>query len=936
MLLKKLQMINVSRSMFVKQSSTFLLKAGIVLCSMASLSYADFEVQKEYCTISNKFVGMTSDNIEYDGIVNISFTNDNVLLPVININLSRNIKPTDMSITWPTVKLVDSQNRPLFEREFQARLESEKTNVFKFKKESYSFYSQPYGFYRLQHFISLFLSQNDFTINFKNEESGTQESQVVPLAGSDMAFREMTYLCYKDKVSDYINENLTRKKVVHESWAIGYGISNFYKYEEALPEEVKFPNEMTAALKLESIEGYKLLSDLYPMLVSKVDLLSEISTLDTREDYVTLKTSIDANADKVLQLNKQIEDLGGNNGSIKRLELEIEGLDSSIKTTSDSIQVYENNLDPLEEKTEVLKIKIEELRAQLRQFEQKIALAQEQSAASESNIKFLNNVLETYIAEYTSSDLMTVDEKALSTPFSIESIKESDAKIKEQIEKRIELTQVISLVEAISGYVNTLVEDHKLALGVFNQMSELKLKRVSLQESYTQAQLNEIEVHRAVGGISFEAISARINEEKKDSTLKGIKNADIKKRYLDAIRTNYGTYDKYLEEIQASDRNILAKILCKSDSFLRSFRGQCFNPIEAKDAKKIEIYVDQLDSTDISFLGSLVTGENSMVQKYDSNLVQLISSKMSQEVNSETTNEAITLWEDILFVRWAYYAVRNLDDEGIFNFDSLTNTLNVQKEELNKIIKEQERLTTDIVEVDFNISSLNKKFLENEAKYFASLDENQGYILGELVARSSVHPADVNLKCLLEISNIDACAADVNKVQSETSTSLKSLSEDIKKSVVLLVLTSQKQLTELQTTLNKAVTEMNNTINEKDSFIVSSDYKVKNEEFETANGELNRQRLRLKSLYEQKADAEQKRLAIMSERNDIKLAHTSLTDEMKALVGEMQPTLVKLKPICDEQNKNIADLNKVEGQILNLLEIKRNPIPVNSLCQIQF
>lgn len=897
--------------------------------------YADFELQKEYCTISNTFIGTTSENTEYDGVVNISFIkNNNIIFPFISINLSRNIKPMDMAIGWPNIKLEDSKGRPLFENSFQARMEMEKERKYSFKKEGYSFNSQAYGYYRFQHFIALFLSQSHFVIYFTDEETGKKESQTVSLAGSDMSFREMSYHCYEDKVKEYLNSDLTRTKPVHESWMMGYGITNFYLYEDFLPEEVKFPNEMAKVLNSNSEQGYKILSDLSPLLAQKAELNQKIQDFEIKEDYVSLKTTIDETTEQILQLKSNLHILGGANGEIEKINLEISQIEKDIQNAEQIIALYEKDLNPLDEKVEALKINIEKLQEQINQFEQKIELAQTQKKSYEESLDNLKRILESYVDEYNAEDLKNAETK-LTTPYSIEVIEESDKKLKDQIQKRIEQNRVIALINSITVYMDKLLKDHNSALILFNEISVLKIEKVKLQNLLNTSRLNEIEFHRRVGGINFEFLIKKLNDDKKANKFNNLTNTEVKKQLENQKLESYKAFDALIDELNTDYRVILPKLLCKTEIFSELYRGQCLNALEIVDNKNIEIYLDQLDSSDLVYLGNIVTSENLTIRKYESTLMAVLQKNILDELKTNMKDQILKKWNDVLYFNWITKAVKKFVDEDNFNFDAVIDIFNIQKNSLSKILSRQEELKKQIADNEKKIQNLNSKFLDVESKYFVSLEENQKNILTEL-KNINLNMADLNLKCLLNITSVDVCAENVNTVKTSTISSLEDLNKEIKETVILLVLSAQKQLASLQENLTKTLSDIDNSIEAKNEFISSNQFDEKKEEFSSINGELNRQKIRLKNLIEQKANAEQRKKMISDEKKEKQMLHDSLKKEMEALVQKIQPTLNQLKPVCSEQNQNIDNLIKIEKQIFSKIGVTRNPEPVNSICQINY
>lgn len=904
----------------------------------ATNAYADFQVQEEFCTISNNFIGTTSDNEEYDGVINISFTTDGVVLPLINLSLSRNIEPTKVSLSWPDAKLLDSQQRPLFERSFQDRVAEETGKAFDMNKEGFVFYSKAYGFYRFQHFLALFLSQNNLTLTFVNANSNKTETQIVPLAGSDQAFREMLLKCHQSTVTNYINTDFSRKKPVFESWTNGYGISEFYIYENLLPEEAKYPNDISKILNQTSDISYKKLSEIHSLLVKKSELNTKVEEIATSTDYVTLRESIDENASKVLELSQNRDTLSGERGLIPTLELELAAIDSKITSTQSEIEVYKSQIDPLQERTEILKIRINELREQIAIYDQQIQQAQTNNELYKANLEKLDQILQKYAIEFAEANDAENDAEItepLSTPFSMEEIDASVVKIDEQMKARRDLNKVLELIASISNFIQDLAQDHKEAFDLFTELSNLKVEKVRSTEALNNQELQKVQLLQIIGNISWETLAKYINKDKQDTSYQNKTNEEVITQVYDSIANKYDAHDAYVDELRQNRSNILAQVVCKSESFLRSFLGNCLSPLDMNDIKKVETYLDQLDSTELSELSSNALGRQTIIQRFESTLIDLLVKKISEELKEESQQKILESWQDAIYTRWKYRSIQNLNAAENFDVNYLTEILNLQKSEIRKIDEAKVELAKTADDLERKISTLNTQFVNKEAAYFASLTRNQNSILNE-INRTSLDLAELNLECLLNITNVETCSSEVNLVSTESTTKLTTMNQEIKSAVTILVLAARKQATEIETSLARSLEQLDEATADKNEFLVSSDFETKNQTFQQAKTELQRQELRLRSLQEQRANAEQRRVQANIELRNARSNNQALVSEIEGLVTVMQPTLVKLRPICSEKNRFINELFQTETRIFSLLDLNKTPESMNSLCEIKF
>jgi hypothetical protein len=878
---------------------------------------------------------VTSDNIEYDGVVNISFTSDKVILPLINVSLSRNIKPINVSLSWTDADLEDSKHRPLFEASYQERLSTERNSVFELKKEGYIYYSKPYGFYRFQHFITLFLSQNHFKLTFINEENNQIEEQVIPLTGSDLAFREMIYHCYPEAVSEYINSDLTRKKPVFQSWTVGYGISNFFKYENLLPEEARFPKDITNLLTEDSSISYKKLSDIYSLLVLKSEIQNNINSIEQQSDYVTLKKSIEDSADKVLVLGQQRDKLDGNEGLIKNLDLELQVVNSKIESTKATIEIYKKQLNPVAEKKEKLKLKVDDLQKNLSFIESNIEKTQSSNELYKTNILALNDLLKKYAEEYKINKDDEEIVSQLGIPYSIEAILESDAKIEELNIKNRDLIRILNLIAALDSHMAGLVSSNQSVMTLFNEISELKKQRVKKTEEYTLNQLNESVYMEDFVGLDFQTITDLLEQNKSDaSTTENLRNGDLKKSLQEKIKIKYNEYDLLVEELRTSGSNILSMVVCKTDSFLKTYKGQCLNPKDISDIKKIEVYLDQLDSSQISELNYLITGQNSQIYRYDSSLISLMTQKIIDQLKADSSKKIINLWNEILYVRWKYSFIKPLKDEDLFNI-KWSEALQKQKDDIKSLLSAKNKIEIEMVQLDSKINSLNDKFIKLESVYFTDLARSQNLILNE-IQKSHLDAADINLSCLLDIQNLDSCVKDLEIVKMKSLDESKQVNQNLRSTVAFLVLASRSQLVLLESNLSSSLKQLDELLSEKQDYIETTEFEAQVGLFQELNSDYGRQMVRLKLLFEQQSDAQDRKDIILAQRGKSQVELNSLIQEIDALTKEMQPTLVKLKPICDQQNKYLNQILKLDTDVYKLLNLSKTPSELSSLCQIDY
>lgn len=899
------------------------------------MSFADFEVQKEFCTMSNNFLGRTSDGTEYNGVINISFTDGKLVLPLINVSLSRNIDPTEVRLSWPEAKLYDSLQRPLFESDVQERLESEIKQYFELKKEGYAFYSKAYGFYRFQHFMALFLSQNDLLLSFKNKGEQNFETQLVSLAGSDLAFREMTYQCHFEAVRDYLAVDQSRKQPVYKSWTDGYGITNFGEYEILLPVDAKYPNDITKFLNQDSKISYVKLSDIFSLLKQKSNLNDQVDTIQIDEEYISLNEEIKKSSEAAINLSSQKNSLGGDSGLIQKIESDLKEIEIQISTSESSINVYEKRISPLKERLEILKIKISDLKNRLSDFNDQIKETQSKNYSFERDLESLTNLISDLANEYSAQDLENYIPEPLFTPYTIEEIEASYIKVNQKIQERSEINRLLGLVSSIANYIDDLSVNHKKAMDVFNQISEEKIKKVQLKEAYYKNEIAKVQLLDSIGNINFEVLEKSIIKDKKTDQFENLKNSEVRSLLIENIKNSYAEYDSVVEAQKSNRQDLLSHIVCKSDYFLSSFQGQCFDPINSGNFKNIELYIDQLDSPDINNLRFIMDSSNSLIERHNSNLVSKISERLKAELENAPAKNIQNLWIQILYSRWAFYVVRSLVAEEEFSFKALENALRDQRNQIQALDDQKDDISAQIIKIDLKLNNLNSKFINLESEYFESLNKNQNLIVSQ-INQSKVDTSNSNLSCLLAIRNLDLCLGLVDGLVSASNAKLSDNSESIKDMVIVLIVSARSNIEKIEKNLKESVEKMNILISQKDEYIQVSGYDDKNKVYEAVKGEHLRQVLQLRSLIEQKYRLEAEKTAALIEKQTYTDRFKSLVSQVQNLVSIMKPTLIKLKPKCDKMNVLLKDIENIDRQILNILGISGEPGSTSSLCQIDF
>lgn len=930
----------------------------LILLFLSQQSLANFVIDKEYCTLSKNFSGKTSDDVDYQGVINLTFTSSEAALPLINISgLSRSIDPTDMSLSWPNADLLDSQNRPIFLPDFQSRITTEINNSFNLVKETeggYSiFYSRPYGFYRFQNLIALLLSQNSVRLKFKNINSNFNEQLDIELTGSDIAFREITRHCFANSVSDYIAANYSRTDTnpVHYVWSIGYGLTSYFVLEDLLPSQVKFPNDLSNNLSLDSRQSYVQFDQLYQLLKTKLSLTNSIREIELNETYRNAQSLIRQSADQLLILSNSREAINGPRGQLAIIDAELSEIEFKIKNAENFINLFEQNINPLFERKKIIQNRIEILSEALNLIQQRILASEELNEDYINNIKILSDVIVQYAERYESQITSELQTEALASPYSLEVVLESNEELLSNQRLLLEAQGKLNLILAISDEIKQIVELFVQFKEIESQRSSLLVQKVGQQQAYEKNLYDQVVLDQVLGFLSFDQIDAflktdidnkaveiaAMNQEERQQDA-NLKISDLITKTEDQIAELYSEYKSYVD--LNKDRNseiIFLNIVCKTDFLNFRYQGRCLNPIFMSDSKKIEIFIDELDSETLGNLYFLITGVRSAMNNSaeGASRVQTVSEKIFNESQSQIANEILNKWKNILYVRWKYNVFRVQDRNTVFTFDILQNALKAQQDESNRLKTDSDQILAEIVTLDLNINSLTAQLNELEGQYFNVLDLNQAEIIREINS-SGLTTSDLNIQCLISITSADVCYEQFNLVQNQITTLSDDLNSKIDQTILFLLITAKTQIGTLNESLKSNMDVLNSLIAEKDLYIQENNYNQVSADFQSTSMDVRQMQLRLKQFAEQQADASQRKLELTRQRIRLNSELENLVEQIDSITEQIRPTLLTLKPICDEKIKFINDFENNERAIYALLSLPEPNLNMNSICQIKF
>ncbi len=926
------------------------------LCSQTA--FGNFVIDKEYCTLSKNFSGTTTDNINYQGVINLTFTPSEAALPFINISgLSRSIDPSDMSLSWPNADLTDSQNRPIFLPDFQSRMLTEINNTFKLVKETegeYSiFYSRPYGFYRFQNLIALLLSQNSVRLKFKNQTSNQNEQLDIELSGSDIAFREITRHCFANSVSDYISADYSRTDTnpVHYVWSIGYGLTSYFIFEDLLPAQVKFPNDISNNLSADSRQSYAQFNKLYDLLKTKLGLVNSIREIELNETYMNSQSLIRQSADQLLSLSNSREALNGPQGQIGILDAELSELDFKIRNAKNFIDLYEQNINPLFETKKLVEARINILSEALGLIQQRINAAEDLNEDYINNIKILTDVISQYAEQYESQITAELQTQVLSSPYSLDAILKSNSELEANQLLLADAQRKLSLLLAVVDELNQIVELFMQFKAIEGQRSVLIVQKLAQEQAYEKNKYDQVLLGEALGSLNFDQLADFIELDIENKAVEiatmtqeerqvdaNLKISDLLPKTEDQIAELYSDYNSVIDTQKNQNRSLLfLKIVCKTDSFSFRYQGQCLNPLYLNDIKKIEMFVDGLDSEILGELNFSLTGVRSVMENSgnETSRVQSVSEKIYSEAQNEIAVSVMNKWTNILYVRWKFYVFRAQDKNLTFTFETLKKTLKTQEDARKKLEDDSDQILSEIVRIDLDVNSLTEQLNKLEGQYFSVLGVNQAEIIREINA-SGLNAADLNVQCLLSITSADVCSEEFNLVQTQVTTTGTELKSKIDQTILFLLISARTQISTLSENLASNMQVLESLMAEKDLYIQNNNYNQVSAEFLSASLNVRQMQLRLKQFAEQQAQALQSKIILTRQKAALNSDLNNLVQQINLITEQIRPTLLSLKTICAEKIKFIKDLEVTEKSIHSLLSLPEPVLNMNSICQIEF
>lgn len=921
------------------------------------------------CILTNKFSGITSDNISYEGRLNISFTNSEATLLLISVGrVSRSINPTNMSLSWSEMDILDSKERPIFYPDVQQRVATEENKIYELTQETEgdfsTFFSRPYGFYRFQNFIALFLSQKYITLNFTN--GNNKESLNIDLSGSDMIFREFARECYPAQVENYVFADNTRVTTVpiHYLWSIGYGLNINFNLEEQLPEQVKFPNDILDFLSKDSRQSYTQFEELVHLLKNKSKLNEEILEIELNKDFNESQNTVRESYKTLLALSESKKAIDGPTGELKMIENQLSELEIKIKNAQDYLSVHEEKIKPFESKKNILDKKIQELKQNLNLIEQRITTASILNKEFLNKIEQLQDIIKSYAQEYELKITESLKLEVLKTPYSIETIVQVNEELKQNQILMLDAQKNLNFLSSINLQLDEILKAYNELSEHQNTRNDKVVEIVNLENALNTNTLEWHSLQNALGRLSFEKISEYINSEITSPNLNQNSNKETETGNVSAnnielvaevkvsdafsnvkknIEIHYEKYNSLVDSQRDQFKKLLfLRVICKTDVLLPKFQGQCLNPIYLNDVKKVQLWFEELDSATVTELSSLIVDKSVIYDRFKNNDIdglRSLTEVMSEQIVAESElDQALAikeLWNKILYYRWKFLSIRPLNQTDDYRPQVLTELLNRQIAVINKIKETQAEQSSKLTQLQAEVRSLDINKRAAEDLYFSTLQSNQSFIMNEINS-SQISLADLNLQCLLDVIDITACSEKYSLILSEKRNLKDELSKKIDKAIIFLMVTATSEIETLSENLAKNNKAIEMLLLEKNNFIETNNYYSSLYEHEMSIQDVRRLKMRLKQYLEQKADSYQKRSLLFIEESKSNKNLQDLITQIDSITAEIKPVLIVLQPLCQRIQTLLEQYEANENQIYKVLSLPAPNLNRNSICQIKF
>lgn len=844
----------------------------------------------------------------------------------LSMNIPEIIQDQEVLLSFPKLEIVRRNGTKIFSERYHDELVHFSSRKIKFYQKSPGVYEAPsMGVKGDQLFLSLFLTQYGFYLE------SAKHKAYANLSGSDLSVRSMLKSCAPDLSQEYLN-GLTRKKEIGLSWETSYGLFEFVNSETLYSRLFNFdPSAKTHFYG--DVEASRLVTqNLVTLMGKRNDYLSEMSDVQSDEAFVSLVEGIQSPMEQLWRSQTSISSFYQEGGSLEKLNARISQIENEIARINEKTFSLNEELRPVEAVYQSELAEYQNYLNRMNQVNHRLSAVNREIARIKVDSEFLSKILSEELKRLHT----VVEPKEQVTTFvlSMDEIKEqrrdalvTEAEIQEVKQKIYFLTRIVDEMDEMAALQNTLLAE-------FGDLSAKKQKLNLLREQHDQAELARSQWLEQLDGLSFEDIQSQLYVAWA-SLPQVVTRDELKEHLLERIKELYSNYDRSLGQMNPSQ--LLAQTLCRTESFRKSYRGQCLKINNIPKVAEVTRFFGDLESSEFNLLTK--TSLNHSGPFKDVELVDQLTARAQNELLMPEYQNLWSVWNEALFYRWMYFTLRSLEAEEAISGQNFLNALETQKKQYTDLVTEEDVLVTEIVatSVDYQIAFDN--YQKREKAYFDNFQKVRLRVL-MLISMDDLEVTAKGLNCLISESYFIACFDQIDSERKHfvevNNVKLAQLAD----TVLNLSSASNVKLSELLQSKDVLQNEKGPLQRELKLRLRSYDLLTSGFEFYEIAEKRQSYLDRLENLDEARRQAEDQLASALRNKDFLASRGRVLFKQLDSLYSELDEYRPKLYNHCQKEKNVARRVSVVDEKIEDLVGVEVwgdfAPEPLSKACQIWF
>ncbi len=740
--------------------------------------------------------GFSPQGSHVRGDLSITFSRQgDHVVPVVELSVSSNFEFEKVAIRWSDTDLINSLGRPLFPSPFQEIVKAESESRYPLLNAAQEgVYRSPFwGFSRLQVFLALFYSQNDFELEFIDDRGQVVRWQRVPLQNTDLQFRTLAGRCFPEKSQDYLS-GLQRLKPVTEAWQNAYGVIDFQSIKQLSPK--LYRKAFTGEREIEKSKNS--LQELQLYLGRLQKLQDDARAFNEREGTQAFFSDLQAVTESLVRVEREFTQINAEGGALASLDKRRSQLNFQMFGFKETIKGLKGELKKRTRRHAGPRHRLDRSLEELHRLEED-ALAARSTLVG---LKVALDDLKTLAASAPVQDYVQMADPTSAGPSPLGYV-EIFGTVDELVANRSQRDSLRGYQQLLQFVDNEIKIMDQLTSRLLVKLNELQTVRAQIAELQLKIDA-KVEVNffleEQFYGLSYDAITEKLAEEEDHSTFE-------QKPLIAGIRSSYKEYDELLATAATDSLSpeIVKKVICSSDSFQRDSSGSCLTPIQIANEQNVSRYFSGLSAGEIQSFRSLFGREQVDFNgaPFDEDIA-LEWTILQSSIPMAALQEA---WEKVLYSRWKYFTGRELKFKDVDKASLIeaNNALQAQRQENLTII---ETLHGEIAEMTPRYELSQAVFQAHEDEYRRIVHKIKGKIRTFIELDSASIPDTENIDCLYFQEVLLLCKPLISEQRSYVDDQVSALNSELGRMVALLSQSIPPTLRELQRDTTQAATNL--------------------------------------------------------------------------------------------------------------------------------